>query len=806
MSDLGSKGLVGDPEVIRDEDYRRMYERSSIGVFRSTPDGRYVRANAAGVRLHGYDSEAELVAAVRNIAEEVYVDIRDRERMGRLLEARGFVEAFECRIFRHRLREPVWVRQNVYRVNDGEGRLWYYEGFVEDISDRKRVEEELRLARSRSENMVAERTRQLRTTNRALREEIGNRQRVEEKLRVSQANLRSVVEQAGDGLFVIDPDSGRFVDVNGQACRSLGYAREELLGLSVPDIDVEFPAEAFQSLIAQLTLDETITISGMHRRKDKTLFPVEIRLGLIDIQGESRLLALARDITDKWRAEEALRQSEEDFRQLAEGSIQGILIADADRRPLFSNDECARIFGYASKEELLALPSTLSLIAPYEVSRLNTIREPFLVKPRAPIRYEFDGVRKDGRIITLECVAGTVNWRGSIAAYITLYDVTERKKSEERYRQAQKMETVGQLTGGVAHDFNNLLSIILGNAELMADQAGRDSKPLEAILKAATRGAELTQRLLAYSRQQPLRPHSIHLGELAESLSELLTRTLGEGVEISTRAAAGLWPALADPGQVENALLNLVLNARDAMAGSGELIISSRNRTLKEADLADNPEVAAGDYVALCVSDNGSGMSAEVQAQAFEPFFTTKGIGEGSGLGLSMVYGFAKQSGGFVTIDSEEGRGTAVTLYLPRVETAAKGRAFQPQQNTPQGRGERILVVEDDNDVRQLAARMLEGLGYRVTAVADAQGAERALARGQGADLILSDVVLSGGVSGPELVQRIRGSHPQLKVVYMSGYSADAARSNAFLGDEALLLTKPFKKRELAAILSTALD
>ncbi len=805
MPDLGSDDFAEDADVIRSEDYRRMYERSSIGIFRSTPDGRYLKANPAGVRLHGYQSEAELVAAVRNVAEEIYVKAADRARMARLLEAQGYVEAFECQVYRHKSREPIWVRQNVYRVSDADGRLWYFEGFVENISDRKQVEAALRQAQSRSEKAVVERTHQLHSTNRALREEIVQRRAVVEKLRLSQANLRSVVEQAGDGLFVIDPASGRFVDVNNQACRSLGYTREELLALSVPDIDVEFPAETFRALIAHLTIDETITISGMHRRRDTTLFPVEIRLGLVDLQGESRLLALARDITDKWRAEEALRQSEEDFRQLAEGSIQGILIADARRKPLFCNDECARIFGYGSKEEVLALPNTLPLIASYEVERLNKIREPFLSRPKGPIRYEFDGVKQDGSIINLECVAGTVNWRGRIAAYITLYDVTERKKSEERFGQAQKMETVGQLTGGVAHDFNNLLSIVLGNAELLTDRLGADDAALDAIQKAAERGAELTQRLLAFSRQQPLRPQAIDLGELARSLTQWLARTLGEAVEIATHAEPDLWRALADPGQVENALVNLALNARDAMDGRGRLAVSCRNRTLDGADLAESLEVVAGDYVSLAVSDDGCGMPPEVKAQAFEPFFTTKQVGEGSGLGLSMVYGFAKQSGGFVTIDSEAGRGTTVTLMLPRAEAEAVAQAPRRRQQMPQGEGERILVVEDDVDVRQLAQRMLTALGYEVVAVGDAQAAEQALAAASGIDLILTDVVLSGGTSGPEMVRRLRARHPELRVVFMSGYSADAATGTTFLEDGRSLLTKPFKKRDLARALRAAL-
>ncbi len=373
------------------------------------PDGRYIKANPVGARLHGYDSASELLAAIGNIVGEVYRHDRDRQGLRQLLEDQVYAERFECQIYRHKTREVIWIRQNVYRVTDVQGRLLYFEGFVEDITDRKRVEGELRRARERSDSIVSERTAELKVANQILTEEQQPPRSGEIGVGLA-TNLRNVVDQAGDGFFIIDTKNGCFVDVNNQACTPLGYRRDELLDMTVADIDVEFPSEDFSTLIAGLKPDETTMISGMHRRKNGSLFPVEIGIGLIELQGQSRLLALARDVTEKRQAEEALRQSEKDFRQLTEGSIQGILIADPDRKPLFSNDEYAWIFGYAGKEESLALPSTLALIAPYEVARLDIIRRPFLKQPKSPIRYEFDGVKKDGDIITLECMAGTVNW------------------------------------------------------------------------------------------------------------------------------------------------------------------------------------------------------------------------------------------------------------------------------------------------------------------------------------------------------------------------------------------------------------
>jgi CheY-like chemotaxis protein len=376
---------------------------------------------------------------------------------------------------------------------------------------------------------------------------------------------------------------------------------------------------------------------------------------------------------------------------------------------------------------------------------------------------------------------------------------------EEQLRQAQKMEAVGQLTGGVAHDFNNLLAVIMGNTELLESKLGGEDRPYQAILRAATRGAELTQRLLAYSRQQPLRPQALVLAAFVEDMSEMLARTLGETIDVETSSDPDLWNALADPGQVESALLNLALNARDAMPEGGKLTIECRNAQLDEAYATRNPEAAAGNYVVLAVSDTGTGMSAKVQARAFEPFFTTKEVGQGSGLGLSMVYGFAKQSGGHVVIHSEKGQGTTVEVFLPRSDEASGAKAAAPSEESPRGRNETVLVLEDDEDVRATVVAVLEGLDYRVIAVPEARRALEALNTEQ-VEIVLSDVVLPGGMSGPDFAEEAKRRHPGTRVVFMSGYSAAAEEHPGLCAPDSVLLNKPFEKGELAQALRQALD
>ncbi|MFW6092642.1 MAG: PAS domain-containing protein [Pseudomonadota bacterium] len=387
-------------------------------------------------------------------------------------------------------------------------------------------------------------------------------------------------------------------------------------------------------------------------------------------------------------------------------------------------------------------------------------------------------------------------------------DISERKRLESMLHQSQRLEAVGQLTGGIAHDFNNLLTVILGNVDLMLEYS-RDRAEItslaETTRQAAQRGAELTSRLLAYARKQPLDPVPTDVGRLLASMDQLLRRTLGEQIEIETVRGGGLWPALADPSQLESAVLNLCLNARDAMPEGGRLTLETANVRLDQHYASQHDEVKAGQYVMIAVTDTGHGIDPGHLDRLFEPFFTTKTSGQGNGLGLSMVYGFAKQSAGHVKVYSEPGRGTTVKLYLPRSGDPAVPQPAAPAEASTRGNGETILVVEDDELVRQFVAEQVEALGYRPVSANDADEALEQLRQRHDIALLFTDVVMPGAMDGRALAQEAQALHPGLPVLFTSGYTENAIVHQGRLDPGVMLLNKPYRISDLAEKLHAAL-
>jgi signal transduction histidine kinase len=386
-------------------------------------------------------------------------------------------------------------------------------------------------------------------------------------------------------------------------------------------------------------------------------------------------------------------------------------------------------------------------------------------------------------------------------------DARKKLEDEQRLRQTQKMEAVGHLTGGIAHDFNNILTVIIGMAEVLSDELVDNPAGLASvrmIAEAAQRGAEVTRQLLAFSRQQPLQPRETNLNALVEDTAKLLRPTLGEQVEIQLALEDGSWSALVDPSHLATALLNLAFNARDAMAEGGKLTLETGNVYLDEAYAAANVEVRPGHYVMVAVSDTGSGIPEAIRDKVFEPFFTTKGTGKGTGLGLSMVYGFVKQSNGHVKIYSEEGHGTSIKLYLPRATETAQAREPSVSGEVGGG-GETILVVEDDPLVRQYASAQLAQLGYRTILTANGPEALAEIRKGITFDLLFTDVIMPGGMNGRQLADVVRALNPKMKVLFSSGYTEDAIFHHGRLDPGVLLLPKPYRRSELARMIRLAL-
>jgi PAS domain S-box-containing protein len=416
--------------------------------------------------------------------------------------------------------------------------------------------------------------------------------------------------------------------------------------------------------------------------------------------------------------------------------------------------------------------------------------------------FETRYVHKDGRTVTL-------NWMGawSQAAQRHFFigrDLTEKRAAEAQFRQAQKMESIGQLTGGVAHDFNNILTVITGAIGILADQP--DLVTVTRLIdEAAERGAQLTKQLLAFARKQPLLPREIDVNGLLLEAAKLLRPTLGEQIEISPRLAADLWPALADPNQLSTAILNLALNARDAMPQGGKLMIETCNISLDDGYVGMNNDVAVGDYVMVAVSDTGSGIPAALLDKVFDPFFTTKEVGKGTGLGLSMVFGFVKQSGGHIKIYSEEGHGTTIKIYLPRSTGAGQSAGEAAPQAEVERGDETVLVVEDDALVRKYVVTQVASLGYATLEAANAAEALSLIDDGADIDLLFTDVIMPGAMNGRQLVDEALTRRPSLKTLFTSGYTENAIIHHGRLDPGVLLLAKPYRKPELARMIRVAL-
>ncbi|MEI9994833.1 MAG: CHASE3 domain-containing protein [Rhizomicrobium sp.] len=532
-------------------------------------------------------------------------------------------------------------------------------------------------------------------------------------------------------------------------------------------------------------------------RSEITSAVLAVILALIVLLGAAGLLVRNNA---RLAVSEAIRRRQAAILQATLDNIRdGILVFDEKDRVAAFNNVFFRLMDFP--ERLAAIGATLDAFKNFDAGRSRRGFGEVAITPAGESRYErFARAERD-----LDVYRASVPGTGFLVAAA---DVSARVRAEATLRQAQKMEAVGHLTGGVAHDFNNLLQIISANLDLAVADARANPKTAERLqnaISAVERGSRLTGQLLAFARRQALDPRSTNLGRLLHDMTDLLRRTLGERIEVESIVSGGLWNTLVDPSQVENAVLNLAINARDAMPEGGKLTIELANAYLDDTYAAQHAEVTAGQYVMLGVSDTGTGMPPEVVARVFDPFFTTKPEGKGTGLGLSQVYGFVKQSGGHVKVYSEPGQGTTVKIYLPRTRKPQEG--LDPVATlAAEGGNETILVVEDDAGVRAAVVDILGDLGYSVLKAESAEQGLAVISSGARIDLLFTDVVMPGSMNTRDFARRAQELRPGLKVLYTSGYTQNAIVHNGRLDDDAFLLSKPYRKDDLARKLRSLLD
>ncbi|MPZ34785.1 MAG: PAS domain S-box protein [Rhodospirillales bacterium] len=538
------------------------------------------------------------------------------------------------------------------------------------------------------------------------------------------------------------------------------------------------------------------------------------RFYTVDLPGGGRVV-IRVDITESKRRETELAAAQDRYRMLFDANAYPMVVIDRQSRDILAiNDAAVAQYGW-SREEALTMTSD-DFYPPEDLAKVTALRQQDQIRVGVGTITGLRHRTRDGSVIDLELSASKIELAGRPALLTTIQNVTERNRAEkarlavaEQLRQSQKMEAVGQLTGGIAHDFNNILTVILANADALQEEENLDAAVagrLDQIGQAVERASGLTRQLLAFSRKQPLSPKRTDINALVTTTGKLLRRALGEQVEIESALADGLWAVNIDRGQLETALVNLCINARDAMPGGGKLRIATSNVTLDEGFVAHSPDVAAGDYAVLSITDTGTGIPPETLTKVFEPFFTTKGVGKGTGLGLSMVYGFIKQSNGHITIDSEVGRGTTFKLHLPRSLCEKEEGTVCQQQPMPGGR-ERILVAEDDPQVRASVVRQLQRLGYAVSQAPDGAVALAAFeAANQPYDLLLTDVIMPGPLNGKALADEVARRWPKTRVLFMSGYSEDVITHHGRLDAGVRLLNKPFRMTDLATTIREAFD
>ncbi|MFO0571895.1 MAG: PAS domain S-box protein [Polyangiaceae bacterium] len=733
-----------------EERLRTIFEMTLAGIIVvRLSDQRLVSVNEAWASSLGYARDE--VVGRTSVELDIYADPAQREILGKDLRARGELRSMEARLRRKDGSEGDFILTAGLAEIGGESCVI---GLFHEITE-------------------------LRASDRARLE--------------SERLLRAVLETAADGFAVVD-DCGRFLEVNAAFSRISGYSQAELLELDLIQLEGE-PDHGITRQMRRVIGDGSDRFESRHRRKDGSIIDVEVSVGFLDDEGR-RFLLVVRDVTEQKRARQGLERSEQRFRALIEKSSDLILLLDEEARCQFASPVVEEALGYGASA--LAGRSVFDFVFAEDAPGLREAWPDLLRGSGRALELSLRFRAQNGRLSTMECaVRNLLDDPAVRAIVVNARDVTRQRELEEQFRQAQKLESVGRLAGGIAHDFNNLLTVILSCAETAKDdlELGQavSSEDLEQIHAAGERAKELTNQLLAFARKQVIKLVPVDLNAVVRGSEKILRRLLGEDVELLTELQPGLFLVKADPGQLEQVILNLAINARDAMPRGGLLRVATEN-------VGDT----SGERVRLVLRDTGTGMTDEVRSHLFEPFFTTKEPGKGTGLGLATVYGIVQQAGGSISVKSALGHGSEFTLEFPRA--VATRQPTSPPPSVPSSGSERVLVVEDDPLVRAITVRALRQAGYRVLVASDG---EEALAVAQNAgleiDLLLTDVVLPN-LDGRALLEALRRERAALRCLFVSGYTADIIGARGVVESGIELLPKPYTARTLLTRVRDVLD
>jgi PAS domain S-box-containing protein len=779
LKDDGSRGGVGIIEDITErwqaeqalkqseEKYRKIYENSLVGIFRSTPEGRFIEVNPSFARMLGYESPDDLISTITDIGTQYFVNPKDRERYQQILHKKGYAEHFEFEV-KAKEGSRVWVSNSSRAHVDHDGKIRHYEGIVIDITERKRAEEALR----------------------------------ESEMRFSKA-FRSTPAP----LVISDIESGCFIDVNDQWVKMLGYSREEQIGRTSKAVGIWADPNERDRIVQLLQdngffKDEPIVFKSKIGEHIHALWSAEA----VTLAGRSVMLSMISDETVRRQAQAALQQSAAQFRSLLEGAPDAVFVQN-DSCFVYVNDAAVRLFGARSAGQLLGTPVLDRYHPDYHQEIRERIRLLHHEKQKIP-RRERICLRLDGTSVPVEVSAVPVVFEGQDRSLVFVQDISERKQIEIRLQQAQKMEAIGTLAGGIAHDFNNILFPIMGLSEMLLEDLAPGSLEranVAEIYTAGRRAGDLVNQILSFSRQMEHKKTPIRVQQILREVIKLTRATIPSNIAIHKNIQTDCGPILADPTNVHQIAMNLITNAFHAVEeGGGSIGIELAQIEVDQRN-ADGAALTPGAYALLTVSDTGHGIAAEVLPRIFDPYFTTKPQGKGTGLGLSVVFGIVKEHGGDLRVHSEVGRGTVFKVYLPLLQSAAAAGPSAAAVVYPTG-SERILLVDDEEPILRLEKQMLERLGYHVSTRTSSVDALAAFQVNPDAyDLVITDMAMPN-MTGDQLARRMLAVRADIPVILCTGFSdkmtATKAKSLGIKG----FLKKPLVRGDLAGTVRKVLD